>query len=132
MNISFWWELLIRSTALLVAAEMVFRLMHKVRPAVRYRLVLSSLMLLTLLPLLVIALPEIHLSRSKPRRDRKAVVTIVEASSRTVVDPAPSWPELAFAGVDGGCGSVLGTVGTRRCLSSKNSLHRQAVQTTKS
>jgi TonB family protein len=122
MNISFWWELLIRSTALLVAAEMVFRLMHRVRPAVRYRLVLSSLMLLTLLPLLVIALPEIHLSRSNPRSDRKAVVTIVEASSRTVVDPArPGLNWLLLVWMAGAVLSsvplALGAVSVRRIAS---------------
>ncbi len=87
MNISFWWELLARSTVLLVAAGVVFRLMHKARPAARYRLVLSSLTLLALLPLLVAALPEIRLSRSKPGRAQKGVVTIVEVSSRTGANP---------------------------------------------
>ena len=82
MNASFWLDLLARSAVLLVAGELVLRLIRSSSAALRHRVLLWLLALLALLPALSLVIPEIPLLAWKPARAQKAVVTIVEISSK--------------------------------------------------
>lgn len=84
MNSSFWLELLARSGALLLAAELVLRLPLRLSAAVRHRFLLWVLALLAVLPVMAFLIPEIPLFVGKPEPTQRALVTILEISSRTL------------------------------------------------
>jgi TonB family protein len=85
MDFSFCLELLIRSAALLIAGEVILRVIRNASAALRHRLLLWMLALLALLPALAVIVPEISLSPWKQEPARRALVTIVETSSQAVV-----------------------------------------------
>lgn len=81
MNWSVVLELLLRSTALLLAGELLRRLSKTQTAAFRHRLLLCVFALLALLPVLSIMLPEIHIPLWTASHKATALVTIQELSS---------------------------------------------------
>jgi TonB family protein len=101
MNSSFWLELLARSAVLLIAGEVILRVLRNASAALRHRLLLWMLALLALLPVLAVIVPEISLSAGKPAPAQRALVTIVGMSSKAVEtsgDHAVNWLLLLWMG----------------------------------
>ncbi len=99
MNSSFWLELLVRSTALLLVGALVLRIVRSANPAAKHRFLLCAFALLAVLPLLAAFLPDIPLSIWKPESARKALVTVLEVSPRTVepsASPVVNWLMLTW------------------------------------
>lgn len=89
MNVSFWLELLVRSTALLISGELVLKLMRSTNAALKHRFLLLILALLVLLPAMAVFIPELPVSLSKPQGAPRGLVTVVEVSKRTILTPEP-------------------------------------------
>ncbi len=96
MNSSFWLELLVRSAALLLAAEVLRRTLAKRQgAALRHRLLLLTFCLLALLPVLSVLLPEIDIPLWTPLHRQPALVTIRETPSTILAKQAlhrVNWP----------------------------------------
>jgi TonB family protein len=84
MDFSFWLELLARSAALLMAGEVILRVIRNANAALRHRLLLWMLGFLALLPVLAVIVPEISFSPWQREPAQRALVTIVEMSSKAV------------------------------------------------
>jgi TonB family protein len=103
MNWSFWFELLVRSAALLAAGEVLRRSSKALSADFRHKLLLWVLALLALLPLLAVVFPEIRVPLWSPARDPKALVTAFEISPHAIKRSsghAVNWPLVIWlAGV---------------------------------
>lgn len=99
----FWIELLLRSGALLLAAEAIRGFTRVQDAGFRYKLILWSLVLLALLPVFSILFPEIAIAWPNPVRSQRALVTVREVSSAVAGAPAghvSNWlPIVWIAGV---------------------------------
>ena len=84
MDAFFWLELLARSTALLVVAELIFRMNKSDSPALKHRLLLWTFIGLALLPILAMFIPDIPFALWRPKAADRALVTVVEVAGRTV------------------------------------------------
>lgn len=99
MNLSFWFELLIRSAALLSACEVLRHLSRRRGAAFQHRLLLSAFALLAMLPVFSVLCPEIRIPVSKKARVETAVITVSEVSGRAVDAPhknAGNWPMMLW------------------------------------
>lgn len=121
MNWFFWLELLARSSALLLAGELLRRLAKGRTPAFRHRLLVWVFALLLLLPALALLFPEIPVSIRirKPAHEPKALVTVVESSTSLVpssADKSVNWPLwIWLSGVAAGCVPLLaGSISIRK------------------
>ena len=120
MNWRFWLELLVRSAALLLAAEVLRRTFGKRQsPAFRHRSLLLAFCLLALLPVLSVLLPEIRIPLWSPLHHWQARVTIQETASLLIARQAPhliDWPLLVWlSGVFmSSLPLLIGTISARR------------------
>ena len=89
MTWPFWYEALLRSTALLLAGALLLRFSKTRSAAFRHALLLSVAVLLGLLPLLSILCPAIHLPLPTPAHSLQAIVTVQELSSTVAGQPVP-------------------------------------------
>ncbi len=85
MNWSFWIELLVRSAVLLLAGELLYRVSKSRTASFRHGLLVWVFVLLALLPVLSLSVPEIPISISRPIHEPKALVTVLELSSKTAI-----------------------------------------------
>ena len=83
MNWSFWLELLARSAVLLLAGEALYRVSKSRTASFRHRLLVWVSVMLALLPVLSLSVPEIPISLARPIQEPKALVTVLEVSSKT-------------------------------------------------
>lgn len=81
MNWAFWSELLLRSSLLLAAGELLCRFSKNQSAAFRHALLIIVFSLVALLPLSVALLPVIHLPLERPADAHRALVTIQETST---------------------------------------------------
>jgi hypothetical protein len=122
MNWAPWLELIVRSSVLLLAAEAICWMARRASARFRHRLLLSTFLLLVLLPVLQVALPPMPVTHLGPLAHPQAVVNAVELSARTVNQPQPrpfEWlPYLWVAGLCAACLPLLiGTFSIRRMAS---------------
>lgn len=119
MNWTPWLELIVRSAVLLLAAEAVCRMARRASARFRHRLLLSTFLLLILMPVLQLALPPMPVIHWRPLAHPRAVVNAVELSARTVDHPQPrAFDWLPFVWPAGLCAALLpllvGTISVRR------------------
>ena len=120
MNWPFWFELLVRSAALLLAAEVLRRTFGKRHSAAfRHRLLLLAFGLLALLPILSVLFPEISIPLWSPLHHRQTLVTIRETPSLLTAKQAPhqaNWLFLIWlaGAVISSLPLLIGTISARR------------------
>ncbi len=132
MNWNFFLEALLRSTALVAGAEVLFRMSKRQSPAFRHRLVLGVFVLLAILPILCAVLPPIAVPVGNHVDTRSASVTVQQVSSKAASRPHSfqfAWlPIVWLAGFTVAFIPVLtGTLSVLRIVRTGRKFHAEAL-----